>query len=183
WGVVPPASTVDAVEQAHHAFDDGDLSAGGAVPEQRRDQVVAAQERVQVPRRPARGQRVVAGVDVVGADLVPGDRQPPRAQRRHQPAGHGGLAAAGRRGGDDQARDGYHSMPFCPFWPASMGCLTFVISVTRSAASISLGSASRPVITTCCWPGRAASTLTTSSTSTQPHFSGEVNSSDTSRPY
>ena len=62
-------------------------------------------------------------------------------------------------------------MPFCPFWPAFMGCLTLVISVTRSAASISLGSL-RPAITTCWWPGRAASTLTTSSTSTQPHFIG-----------
>ena len=47
-------------------------------------------------------------------------------------------------------------MPLWPLRPASIGCLTFVISVTRSAASISRGGASRPVITTCWVPGRAA---------------------------
>ena len=47
-------------------------------------------------------------------------------------------------------------MPRWPFWPASIGCLTLVISVTRSAASTRRGSASRPVITTCWWPGPVA---------------------------
>jgi hypothetical protein len=50
--------------------------------------------------------------------------------------------------------------------------LTFVISVTRSAASVSAAGASRPVMTTCCLPGRSISVETTSSTSTHPHFSG-----------
>ena len=65
------------------------------------------------------------------------------------------MVGAGR--GDDDARDRYHSMPRWPFWPASIGCLTFVISVTRSAAAIRSGCASRPVMMTCWWPGRAVS--------------------------
>ena len=39
----------------------------------------------------------------------------------------------------DDARDAHHSIPRWPFWPASIGCLTLVISTTRSAASISAG--------------------------------------------
>ena len=50
-------------------------------------------------------------------------------------------------------------MPRWPFWPASIGCLTLVISVTRSAASTSRGSARRPVITTCWRPGPVAQRL------------------------
>ena len=131
-----PGARVRSVEQAHHALDDGDVRATGTVREQRDDPVRAAQERVQVPGRPPGGQRVVAGVDVVRADLVAGDREPGGAQRGHQPAGDGRLAAARGRGRDHEAGGtggGYHSMPFCPFWPRSIGCLTFVISVTRSA--------------------------------------------------
>ena len=42
-----------------------------------------------------------------------------------------------------------NSMPFWPFTPARNGCFTSVISVTRSAISISSGLALRPVMTTC----------------------------------
>jgi hypothetical protein len=41
-----------------------------------------------------------------------------------------------------------NSIPSWPFTPARKGCLTRVISVTRSAASISSGLALRPVTTT-----------------------------------
>ena len=40
-------------------------------------------------------------------------------------------------------------MPSCAFTPAAKWCFTAVISVTRSAASISSGLALRPVTTTC----------------------------------
>ena len=84
---VPPvagSTAGDAVEQAHHALDDRDV--GGfrrARPpgEHRRDLVLADQPRVEVAAGPARGERVVARVDVVRADLVRRDRQAPRAQR------------------------------------------------------------------------------------------------------
>ena len=71
-----------AVEQPHHALDDGDVGPGAAVPEERADQMLADQHRVEVATRQAGGQRVVAGVDEVGADLerrdaVPGRRSAP----------------------------------------------------------------------------------------------------------
>src|SRR6202000_2034439 len=99
---------------------------------------------------------VVAGVDVIGADLVRGDLQAAGPQRAQQAGGDRRLAvaAAGRR--DDNTGDVHHSMPRCPFWPASIGCLTLVISVTRSAAAMRSWCASRPVITTCWCPGRPA---------------------------
>ena len=43
---------------------------------------------------------------------------------------------------------GQNSMPSCAFTPAAKWCFTKVISVTRSAASISCGLALRPVTTT-----------------------------------
>ena len=130
----------------------------GAVQQQRHQPVLADEERVEVAAGPAGGQRVVAGVDVVGADLVPAGSSPSAPQRGHQPGGDGGLAVPGGRRGDRPAgarSTGHHSMPRWPFWPASIGCLTLVISVTRSAISSSFGSARRPVMTTCWWPGRA----------------------------
>ncbi len=42
-----------------------------------------------------------------------------------------------------------NSTPFWPFTPCRKGCFTSVISVTRSAISISSGFALRPVMTTC----------------------------------
>ncbi len=70
-----------AVEQAHDAFDHADVGRAAAVPEQRRDQVLADQERVQVAAgSPGRGG-VITGVDVVRADLV-----------RRTPAGRGPAA-------------------------------------------------------------------------------------------
>ncbi len=54
---------------------------------------------------------------------------------------------------------GHHSIPRWPFWPSSKGCLILVISVTSWAISSSLGSARRPVMITCCWPGRVGQGL------------------------
>ena len=133
WAGAGAGSRVRAVEQAHHAFDDGDVRAPGRVEEQRDDPVRTAQERVQVPGRAPGGQRVVAGIDVVRAGLVAGDGEAGRAQRGHQPAGHRGLPAARGRGRDHEPGGRHHSIPFWPFWPRSIGCLTFVMSVTRLA--------------------------------------------------
>ena len=55
-----------------------------------------------------------------------------------------GARAARRAVGDDE--DVYHSIPCWARMPASIGCLTLTTSETRSAASISSGAASRPVI-------------------------------------
>ncbi len=105
------------VEQAHHSLHHRDVGAGRAVPQQRRDQILAAQHRVQVAARPPGRDRVVPGIDVVGAHLVPGAGQAARPQRRHQAGGHGGLAVPRRGRGDHEARQRHHSMPRWPFWP------------------------------------------------------------------
>ena len=131
-----------------------------AVQQQRDDAVLADQVRVEVAPGPAAGKRVVAGVDVVGADLVAADHVAAAGERGHQAGGDRRLALAGGRGGDDDARErAHHSMPRWPFCPASIGCLTLVISVTRSATSTRRGSARRPVITTYWRPGRFAQRL------------------------
>src|SRR5205807_8291636 len=61
-----------------------------------------------------------------------------------------------------------NSIPGCALTPARNGCLTRVISVTRSAASSSSGGALRPVTTTCRSRGLAFSAATNSSTGRYP---------------
>jgi len=56
-----------------------------------------------------------------------------------------------------------NSMPACAFTPERNGCLTMVISVTRSAASISASGALRPVTITCFISARLANAASTSS--------------------
>ena len=73
-------------------------------------------------------------------------------QRAREPCDDRRLAGIGAGGLDHQrGRRPLHqnSMPFWPFTPARNGCFTSVISVTRSAISISSGLALRPVMTTC----------------------------------
>ena len=101
-----------AVEQAHHALDDRDIGARRAVQEQRDHQLLAAQHGIEVAARPAGGQGVIAGIDVVRACLVPGHPQSSLGHRCHQAGGHGRLTAPGGRGRDDEPWHGYHSIPF-----------------------------------------------------------------------
>ncbi len=102
-----PLGAERAVEQTHHALDDGYLGGpgpgAGPVQQQRDDLVLALQVRVQVPRRPAGGEGVVAGVDVIRSDLVPGDLEAPVPQRRHQAGRHRRLPLTGRGRRDHQA--------------------------------------------------------------------------------
>src|SRR6187401_3037740 len=132
---------------------------------QRRDQLGRGQERVEVaPRSPGR-ERVVAGVDEVRADLERGDVR----ERGHDPGRDRRLAGAAAGAGDDDPRD-HHSIPCCALMPCSMGCLILTTSLTRSAASISPGEASRPVTTMCWNPGRLDSVVTISSSEIQPYL-------------
>ena len=155
-GGEPVAADLPVV-QTHDALDDRDVGSIGTVQQQRDEPFLPDEVRVEVAARSAGGEGVVAGVDVVGADLVARDGVPGSAQRRHQARGDRRLAVTGRGGGNDKSRKAdrspmifaYHSMPFWPFWPWSKGCLTCCISVTRSAISTSLGSAPRPVTMTC----------------------------------
>ena len=72
----------------------------------------------------------------------------------------------------EDEQDVYHSIPCWARMPVSNGCFTLTTSETRSAASTSSGTASRPVITTCWKPGRSRSVWTTSSASIQPQLTG-----------
>ncbi len=104
---------VDAsVEQPHHAFDHGDVAAVAAVPVQRSDQFVADQHRVEVAAGPARRQRVIARVDVVGADLERRDPMSRLPQRTDQTRCHRGLSAARGGRGDHDGRTYSRHSPF-----------------------------------------------------------------------
>ena len=75
----------------------------------------------------------------------PGDRQE-REKAADHPLYHVDLHAMARDLGPAPRQN---SMPACALTPARNGWRTMVISVTRSAASISSSLALRPVITTC----------------------------------
>ncbi|CAM2855064.1 hypothetical protein STAL104432_05405 [Streptomyces albus] len=99
------------VVEPHHPLDHGQVGTRRAVPEQRCDPLGSAQIGVQVAARTPGGQRVITGVDVVGAHLVGGDGQAPPGERRHQPGRHRRLAAPGGGRRDDQARYPDHAAP------------------------------------------------------------------------
>ena len=114
-----PVATDPAVVQAHDPLHDRDVRAARPVQQQGHDPVLPDQVRVQVAPRASGGERVVAGVDVVGTDLVPGDDEATASQRRHQPGRDGRLALPRRRRSHHEpgqaARGsrgpGHHSIP------------------------------------------------------------------------
>ena len=123
---------------------------------------------------PAGGQRVVAGVDEVGADLERRHPVPGRPQGAHQTGRDGGLAAARGRGGDDDGRvrcspldaplalaAGVHRVLDLGHLGDQVGGLEQLLRGVAAGDDDVLAARA----------GRAASS-TTSSTSTQPHFSG-----------
>ena len=73
------------VEQPHHTFDDGEITAARPVGEQRRDQLRPAHVGVEVPPHPPGGERVIPGIDVVGPDLVRGHGKPRAAKAAISP--------------------------------------------------------------------------------------------------
>jgi hypothetical protein len=116
----PVAADLPVVE-AHDALDDRDVrpacprrgsAKSSTVQQQRHEPFLADEVRVEVAARPPGRKGVIAGVDVVGTDLVARHRVAGPAQGRHQAGGDRGLAVTGSRSGDHQAGQGYHSMPF-----------------------------------------------------------------------
>ena len=104
-----PATPERAVEQAHDALDAGDVGGlrdEGAVEQERNDALGALHVGVEVAPDPTAGRRVVAGVDVVGADLVGAHADAPVVQGCEEAGRHHRLAAAGGRRGDDDSRQG-----------------------------------------------------------------------------
>lgn len=138
------------VEQPQHPFDHGDVRARNSMRVQGADKPLPHQYRVEIAAGPSRGQGVIAGVDKIRAYLKRRDGVTGLPQRSDQARRDRGLTAARRRRGDGhRGYPHHHSMPFFPLRPASIGCFTLVISVTRSAAATNRWGASRPVITTC----------------------------------
>src|SRR5207248_199113 len=85
------AATYGAVVEAHDAFDDSEVCATRSVGEQVADPLLPDEERIEVAARPTRRERVIAGVDVIRADLERSDAQPGPRERRDQSGGDGGL--------------------------------------------------------------------------------------------
>ena len=144
-----PEPTVHEPHDALEHRDVGGARVRRAPCEQGSDPLLADEPRVEGPARSPRRQGVVAGVDVVGADLGRGDGEAASGQRRHDPDGDRRLAVPRGRGRDEHPREVYHSMPFWPFCPLSKGWAIFVISVATSAISRRRGCGSRPVMITC----------------------------------
>ena len=94
------------VEEAHDALDDGDVGVGAG---QRRRRPPASPIMKRSRLRPGTTGRValVAGVEVVGTDLVALHAQAAPAQRRHETEGDRRLALAAARRADDEPRDGH----------------------------------------------------------------------------
>ena len=106
------------VHEAHDALEHRDVRGGrvgGPPGEQRLDEVLADEPRVEGAARPAGGERVVAGVDVVRADLGRGHGQSTAGEGGHDPHGDRRLAVARRGRRDEHPGEGHHSMPFWPF--------------------------------------------------------------------
>ena len=168
---LPPGG---AVEETHHALDHRDVGRvrrARPVGEQRRDWSSPTSHGSRLrPGRPGR-EGVVAGVDVVGADLVRQTRGRGRAARARARSRRSSCRA---RAGAAMTTRGtvHHSMPGWPFWPASIGCLIFVISATRSAAVDEVGVRVAAGDDDVLGVGASGQRRTTSSTSIQPHLIG-----------
>ena len=94
----------DAVEQAHHAFDDGDVRAAHAPLQHSQQGRFRQQPRVQVARGPPSGEGVQRGIDVVRPRLEGRDAPPLPPQRREQSDGDGRFANRRMGAGQQHAR-------------------------------------------------------------------------------
>ena len=86
-----------AVVEAHDALDDGDIRPLHRPRKELRQHLLWHEPAVEIMCRAAAGHRVVAGIDVVGADLEGLDRDALLAQGRQQPRRNRRLARTGLR--------------------------------------------------------------------------------------
>lgn len=101
----------DRVVQAHAALHHGQPGTGGTVRHQRGEPVEADQSGVDHPTGPTGGETEVGGVDVVRAELEPGDVDPSLGQGGEQPDRQRVLTMPGGRRAEHQARhDGHHRL-------------------------------------------------------------------------
>ena len=91
-----------AVEQAHDPLDDQHVGALPGTGGEWSDGGGAAEPGIEVARRSAAGEGVVAGVDEVGADLGGGGAVPRGPERGQEAGRHRGLADSRVGTGDDE---------------------------------------------------------------------------------
>ena len=111
------AHAVDAVEAAHHPFDDDDVGIRPVLRHRRAHGVTAAHPAVERVGRTSGDERVERGVDEVGADLEPLHREPAAPECRHDGQRHRSLADAAGDAADD---DGAAHEPLGPSTPADL---------------------------------------------------------------
>ncbi len=117
WQLEPPgdlgaaasiASPVQAVEEAHHPFDQCHVGAGGMAGEDRLDLLLREKPAVQVVGRASRHDCMQAGINEVRPDLEALDAKPPATEGSHEPQGHGRLSHAAGRAANQKTE---HSAP------------------------------------------------------------------------
>ena len=100
---VPSRLAPDAIEQAHRRLDQEDIGPHGGIGGDRREQVRRHGPAVQIDAGRPRGGRMKRRIYIVGSGLAGPHNHAATAQRGNQRERHGGFAAAGAGGGDDQA--------------------------------------------------------------------------------
>ncbi|GAB3943896.1 hypothetical protein GCM10027614_33220 [Micromonospora vulcania] len=104
-------TATDRVVQAHAALHDREPGTGGPVRDQRGEPVDADQPGIDHPAGSTGGQAEVGGVDVVRAELEPGDVDTSLGQCGEQPDRQRVLAVPGGRRAEHQARhDSHHRL-------------------------------------------------------------------------
>ncbi len=158
-----------AVEQTHDPFDQDQIGLARGLPQQPAALRLTHHGQVELVHRRAAGTGVDHRIEKVRAALEHPHPTPLTRMQARQRGGDGGLTLTRSRRSNQQRRavTCFHqnSMPFCAFTPDLNACLTRLISVTVSAASIIPGNAPRPVTTTCCNSGRASISASTGSSS------------------
>ena len=163
-----------SVVKPHDTLDEDQVGMASGFGQAPGDVVFAAHPQIDVLARHAAGDGVDLRVEKIRAALEDANAAAEPGMQSRQRGDHGGLALAGSRRGDEEkagaGRHGYHSNPGMALTPALNACLTIVMSVTVSAASIKASGAARPVMMTCCSGGRAASTSSTDASSSQRYL-------------
>ena len=164
-----------AVIKAHRAFDQDQVSGTGGLVQQRLAALPADHPEIDVLDGVAAGGLEDHRVEKVRSSLEHAHAAPVAGVKTRQCGGDRGLALPRSNAGDEQGRarhnrhrqilSAQNSTPGMAFTPDLNACLTRVMSVTVSAASINSGGAPRPVMTTCCIGGRVFKSATTLFTS------------------
>src|SRR6266702_8188716 len=170
---------IAAVVKSHHTFDNGNVSVLTCSRERFEQLGITQHPRIEIPAWSASSPLVIARVNVVRTALERLNDETTLAKRGDQPRGNGSLADVGRgtRNNDAWLQN---SMPACArTFLCFSGCLIRVISVTRSALSMSSSGALRPVRTTWVLAGRRSNPASTCSTDRYALRSATFTSSST----